>query len=143
MYKISLFLLFSLFISSNSKDLKGTFRAFLIKEENQLVRANFDLVFLSYNSYEKIVYEVNKQPEISEKIKGSIEKLNNKKGQDVYYLSDSTSIKKKLKIDSISLVMPRIIMEIKKVNSDTLKFRNTYSSQLNVTIEKGVLIKLK
>ena len=80
----------------------------------------------------------------------SIEKINNSQGETFYYLSEFVFIQPRIKefiqpkdkLDSISLKLPRVIMEIKKENSDTLKFRNTYSSQLNVTISEGILVKV-
>lgn len=141
MYKLYLFLIFGLLNSSNSRDLKGTYKAFFEKKENDYVEANFDLVFLSDNHYVRKVYQFENNNDSLDEIKGSIEKVYNKKGETFYYLSDLVFIQHKVKLDSISLKLPKVIMEIKKVNSDTLKFRNTYSSQLNVTLSKGVLVK--
>ncbi|BCY29658.1 hypothetical protein [Flavobacterium okayamense] len=150
MYKYCLFLLSGLFISSDSNDLKGTYKAFFKRKENVFVEASFNLVFLSENHYTREIYQYENKDNPIDEIKGSIEKINNSQGETFYYLSEFVFIQPRIKefiqpkdkLDSISLKLPRVIMEVKKVNSDTLKFRNTYSSQLNVTISEGILVKV-
>lgn len=131
-------------------NLKGKYRAFFERKENVFEEANFNLVFLSDKHYIREIYQYENKDNPIDEIKGSIEKINNSQGETFYYLSEFVFIQPRVKeiiqpkdkLDSISLKLPRVIMEIKKENSDTLKFRNTYSSQLNVTISEGILVKV-
>lgn len=131
-------------------NLKGKYTAFFERKENVFEEANFNLVFLSDKHYIREIYQYENKDNPIDEIKGSIEKINNSQGETYYYLSEFVFIQPKVKefiqpkdkLDSISLKLPRVIMEIKKENSDTLKFRITYSSQLNVTLSEGILVKV-
>lgn len=85
-----------------------------------------------------------------EKVKGSIKKFKDRNGKCVFYLYDevnenvdSTKLSnlKDNEIISKLKILGQPIIEFTEPLKDTIEFKIVYSGQLNVIIERGILVK--
>ncbi len=76
------------------------------------------------------------------KVKGGITILERKDAKKIYYFKDFLFVQNKIPNDSLILKpFGKIIMEVSRLNKDTLTFRTTYEGQLQITINSGKFIR--
>ncbi|MDK2772202.1 MAG: hypothetical protein KYX68_08270 [Flavobacterium sp.] len=139
-----LFILFIILICSFNQEKKdcsiiGKYR---IEYENKNIKTLNSKISFKDSTYTKSF-------ELGE-VKGNIKKFKDQNGKCIFYLYDEvnrnidstklSNIKKNGIIDKIkTLGLP--IMEFTEPLKDTIEFKVVYSGQLNVIIEKGILVK--
>ena len=129
---LSIVIIFLGFISHNDCVLKGEYRMIVDKRFNRSI--DFIIDFNDSIYVKTSAFGVNK---------GKISTFIGSENKCFLYLEDDEFIKPELntKIDSMLYSMGKVLIEIEGPLKDTIKFRRTYSRQLHVTIDSGILVK--
>ncbi|MFC4738686.1 hypothetical protein ACFO3U_01630 [Flavobacterium ponti] len=118
------------------KNIEGKYKGYYKSKTGAYNSKSFEIVFDKLN-YVKTFND-------GEKVKGTKQQIKNSNNKSITYLYDFVFTQPVIKLDSLEIKMfGKPIIEINESKSDTLFFRTTYSGQLNVTINEGILVLIK